>query len=334
MSATVSVGAQRGPQTQLTTPPPPPGGGGGGGGGTAGGGGTPINAQARQMFQMMTSYLTDLGLGSLASVNAQGNPTGWLWQQIMAGVDTADELVMAIEQTDVWKDRFSVIVAQRERAAQGLPGQVMTVSEVLAYERQAEAVLRNAGLPKWFYDEPGDIGKYILAGFSVAEMSERLGGAWDRVRETDPLVRDAFEDYYGIGNGDAAMAAFFLDPERTLASIEKASRTAYTAGFGQRYGINMDRATAERIASTSRTEQGIDEGLRQVASMDRVFQTGFTERDQLTAETTGVGAVFDGSGEAQRDIERRVAGRRRNDQSSLGGAAITREGLTGVRTAT
>lgn len=291
------------------------------------------NEASRALYQTMRSYLVGLGLGELAQVNSQGAPAGWLWQKILEGADTPDELLLAIEQTDVWRNEYGVIVEQRRRQAAGEPVRPMSVEEVVAYRANAASMFRQAGLPTWLRDGKFDFDALMLAGVSLQEVAERVGEAFSRVRDVDPTIRQAFSDFYGVGQGDAALAAWFLDPERTQASIDRASRSAYTAGLAARYGFEVDRATAERIASKPMTEQGIDEAFRQVNQLGGVFDAGYSERDTLELGEEGMASIFEGDPLATRSISRRVAGRRTNDQSSFGGAALTREGLVGTRAA-
>ena len=289
------------------------------------------DSATRQIFTLLASYLTDLGLGELATVNAAGDPGGWLWQQIQGGIDTADELRISIESTDVWKDRFGVIVEQRKRAAKGEPVQVMSVDEVLAYERSVAQLMRSAGLPSTFYDSYQDFNELILSGMSVAEVDQRLGEAYNRAVNVSPEIRDAFEAFYGVGQGDGALAAFFLDPERTINTLERQSRAAYTAGMGERYGIGISQSRAEQIAGGPMTEGGITQGLEQVNRLGSVFREGLGETTDLSAEREGLDLVFDGSSAAQTAIDRRISARRSGDRSSTGGAALTNSGLIGSR---
>lgn len=320
--ATVGATAGRGDRTAIGPFDSAPGGGGGGA----------VDSAARSIYQMLSSYLRDLGLGDLATTDANGNPGGWLWQQIQTGIDSAEELRVAIESTSTWRDRFGVIVEQRQRAARGEPVQVMSVDEVVAYERSVAQLMRQAGLPNTFYDSYQDFNQLILSGMSVSEIDERLGQAFDRARNTAPEVRQAFEDFYGIGQGEGALAAFFLDPERTQATLDRASRAAYAAGMGERYGIGIDRARAEQIATGPMTEGGIVQGLEQVNRLGNVFREGLGETGtDLTAEGEGLDLVFDGSAEAQAAVDRRIGTRKSGDRSSTGGAALTNQGLVGSR---
>ncbi len=291
------------------------------------------NEASRALYQTMRSYLVGLGLGELAQITSSGQPAGWLWQKILEGADTPDELLLAIEQTDVWRNEYGVIVEQRARQARGEPVRPMSVEEVVAYRANAASMFRQAGLPIWLRDGKGDFDDLMIAGVSLQEVAERVGDAFSRVRNVDPQIRQAFSDFYGVGQGDAALAAWFLDPERTQASIDRASRAAYTAGLGARYGFDIDRATAERIASKPMTEQGIDEAFRQVNQLGGLFEAGYAEQDNLQLGDEGMTSIFEGDPLATRAINRRAAARRTNEQSSFGGAALTRQGLVGTRAA-
>lgn len=329
---------------------------GGGGGGAAGGGSSapadPMAAiererlederaraaqlrrdQMLETFGLIQSFLNDAGLGHLATIDGNGTPGGWLWGIIQQHGPNGALIQMAIEQHEDWRTRFAPIVRQRERAGRGEAVVVMSPKELMEYERDIQVLMRNAGLPPSMYNSFATAHRLVDANVSVTETQQRLGDAWNRVRNVDPLIRGAFEDFYGVGYGDTALAAFFLDPETTLAELDTTSRAAYTRGMGQRYGLDIRRDRAENIATSPRTEAGIDQGLRMVSEMQTIFERGITERGNLTAETTGVDSVFDGDARANRDMERRVARRRTADMSSAGGAMQDRDGLIGLRTA-
>ncbi len=288
-------------------------------------------ATEQGVFNTLAQYLKSLGLGALFTVDSKGAPGGWLWNQIQSGIDTDTELMPRLEQTDVYRDRFSVIVEQQRRAAAGEPVTVMTPGDVLDYERQARQLMSAAGMPKWFYDEPKDFSKLMLADISPKELQDRIGQAYDYVLSAPPEVRAAFTDFYGVGKGDAALAAWALDPERTVRDIGKATRTAYAAGMATRFDIGIDRATAERIADLPLTEEGISSGLQQVAGQESLFEEGIGEAADITVGD-GIEAVFENDPEANKKLARRVGERRSIERSNTGGALMTNEGLIGAGT--
>lgn len=281
------------------------------------------------IYQELTSYLQYLGLGDLFATSSDGTPSGWLWDQITQGIDTPEQLVVALEGTQAFQTRYKVIFDLRKRAAAGEPVQVPTVSQVREYEDTMATMMRQSGLPTWFYDSYSDMQDMIEKGISPQELEARIATGWTTVRDTDPAIRQAFSDFYGVGAGDAALAAFILDPSKTLSSLEKASRAAYTAGYGQTMGMTIDKELAEKIASLPKTEAGIQQDLAEASRLKGLTVEGITETQDITQKGT-LQAVALGDAEIQKQLERRQIERQAQDRSSTGGAAMTQKGLTGV----
>lgn len=283
------------------------------------------------LYQMLASIVREYGLEDLLTLDSTGAPVGWLWDKVTSGVSEA-QFLLELEQTEPFKRRYPAITELRRQSAAGQPVRVPTVNEVRAYEQQVSTSMRLAGLPTWFYDEPAELQQLMSQNISAVEVEQRLGEAWIRTQQTDPEIRQAFDQFYGVGDGDAALAAFFLDPQRTVVSLERASRAAYTAGMGRRAGLNINQEIAERVAATGRTEGAIQQDLQEISRLGSVFEETMGERDtDLQAGTTGVEAVMLGSAEAQQAIERRITQRRSQVQSQSGGALVTERGAVGLR---
>lgn len=287
-------------------------------------------ADQRQQFSMLAGYLDQLGLSSLFQLDAQGNPGGWLWNQLQSGVDTGEELQIAIQSTDVFRRRFAVIQEQQARAARGEPVYVMSPAEVIEYETNVKQMMRAAGLPASFYDQPEDFHSLILKDMSPKEISDRITQAYDYVLSAPPEVRAAFDEFYGVGQGEAQLAAWALDPDRTVRDITKATRTAYAAGMADRFDIKIDRAAAERISDLPMTEAGITENMKQVAALANIFDEGLGDSGTDLTVDTGVASVFEGNADATQELSRRVLRRSAANRTSTGGAALTQEGVVGL----
>lgn len=290
-----------------------------------------------QLFSMIGQYLSDADLGDLFVIGTDGTPGGWLWDQITSGIDSEAAIQIALESTSQFQQRYGIIGEIRAQAANGQAVHVPTVGQVREYEQTVTRLMRQAGLPEFMYDSWSDAQELMRQGLSSLEVEDRLGQAWDRVQNTAPEVRQAFSDFYGTLVGDAALASTFLDPARTMAALDRQSRTAYTAGMGRRLGINLDSTTSDRIATLPRTEAGIVEGLGQISQLEGsgIFNETLGERSgtDLTAETTGVDATFGGDGTASASLERRSIERAAQRAAVPGGALRTNEGVTGVGTA-
>jgi hypothetical protein len=283
----------------------------------------------QQIFQDLSAWLTQAGLGGLFSFQ-NGKPSGWLWQQIVHGNDNQDSLTIALEQTKVFKERYGVITEMRARAAKGESVSVPTIAQVRQYEDTAASLMRQAGMPAWFYDSYKDTQKLMAKGISPAELEQRIGQGWEKVRNTDPAVRQAFSDFYGVAQGDQALAAFVLDPTHTLSSLEKASRAAYTAGYGKNMGMSIDQTLAERIASLPTTEAGLQQGLAQASQLMGLTTESITDTEDLTS-TNAINASLLGQNEDLVKLERRQQERLVNAGGSTGGAAQTQQGVSGLR---
>jgi len=290
-------------------------------------------ATNREIFDQVSAYLQAMDLGGLFSIGGDNAPGGWLWEQITSGVDSEAAIQISLEATQEFQTRYGVITAIRQQAASGAPVHVPTVAEVREYEQRVSTMMRQVGLPAYMYDSFHDAQALMVNGLSAVEVEQRLGQAWDRVQNTDPAVRQVFSEFYGTLAGDAALAATFLDPARTMANIEKQSRAAYTAGMGRRVGLELDQSAAERIAGLPKTEAGIYQDLTAVSQMQGggIFSETMGERAKdLTAEQTGIDATVFGDGIAQADIEKRVIERRAQNAAVPGGALRTNRGMTGL----
>ena len=284
------------------------------------------------IFNTLGAFLDNAGLSSLFSVDSNGNPSGWLWDQITKGIDTQDELVVAIESTDAFKQRYPAIVSLRQRAAAGEPVMVPTVGQVREYEDTVSRTMRQAGLPTWFYDHYTDMQDLMSKGLSPTEVEARLGNAWDMVQNTDPAIRQTFDSFYGVAGGTAALAAWYLDADKTQAQIERASRAAYTAGMGSTMGLDVSQATAERVAGAPKTEAGIYQDLTDAARMSPLYTEGITETSNLTADQ-GLAATSLGDAASRQKLQDRALERQANDRSAFGGALATQQGTVGLRDA-
>ncbi len=289
-----------------------------------------LDPASQSIFADLTGFLSDLGLGDLFSVDSEGMPSGWLWDQISQGFDTRDTLIVRLEETPQFKTRYKVISDLRQRAAQGEPVQIPSVSEVRQYEQVTTQMMRQAGMPTWFYDSYQDSQKLMSEGISPVELETRIARGWDVVRNADPAVREAFNSFYGVGAGENALAAFVLDPQKTLSSIERASRAAYTAGTGRRQNLMIDQTYAERIAGLGQSEAQLSQGLTEAGRLKALTVGGITEEPSLTDKTAIESSIF-GDAQATSQLERRSLERSAVGRSSSGGAAMTQAGLTGVK---
>lgn len=287
--------------------------------GTAGGGGAPpagpppLTAAQQDAFARLNQILNQYGLGSLAD---------WLRQKIVAGASDSQILLELYDQP-AFRQRFPAIEARR---AAGLTP--LNPTEILAYEQQVSQLVHLSGLPASFASST--YAQDLLAhDVSVAELSARIEQGFLKVSEAPQEVRDAFSRYFGV-NGDNAIAALFLDPDKSLPELEKMAMSSYVGGIGSRFGVNLGLSKAREIADTGLSEAAIWQGYRQLDSLSPLFTETLGERTDLTKESTGVDAVFGTQPGAEGTLDQRRRSRVNAFGGGGGGAYATSKGVTGL----
>ncbi|MCB1901779.1 MAG: hypothetical protein KDH16_20985 [Rhodocyclaceae bacterium] len=289
------------------------------------------DTMSKWLYDQIAQYLTEMGLGDLFVNSTDGTPGGWLWDQITNGLDNEAALMISLEATPQFQQRYGIITELRQRAANGEPVTVPSVAAVREYEASVSSLMRQAGLPTWMYDSYTDAQALMRQNLSVSEVEQRLGNAWERVTNSDPAVRETFQMYYGM-DGDAALAAMFLDPNRTMASLERASRAAYAGGMGKTLDVQLSQAQAERVAGLPTTEAGILQDLRTTAQIQHsgLLNETLGERAKDLNDATAINAGIFGEGDAQAQLERRTIERRAQQAAVPGGALRDQRGVSGL----
>lgn len=284
------------------------------------------------VYGQLAALLRALDLGTLVSTNPDGSPSGWLAQQIQNGVDTSEELYLAVEQTDVFKQRYGVITEQRRRAALGEPVQPLTVADVRQQESQFRSVARYYNMPQALYDHYTDFQDLMLAGVTPQQFEASGAQAYARVAQAPQEVKDVFAEWFGP-QGDSMLAAYFLQPDKVTANVSKIVDTAIAGGVSRQYGFGIDRQTAATLADRGVSPNDLAAGYSQIQQQADLFRktVGEANGPDLTAQDQGVKAQFNlpGGGEAAAQLARRVETRKAAFQGG-GGAMLDQRGLIGV----
>lgn len=278
-------------------------------------------------FGLLANYLSSIGLGSLFSVDSNGNPGGWLWDQIRSGVDTKERLLLSLEQTLEFQQRFKIISDLRSRSMAGENVTVPTVADVLNYEDQYRKVMSRAGVPSWFYDSPDDAHKAMANNLAIEQIAERIDSSFQVVQSLPKEVRDVFSEYFGDAT-EASLVAAVLDPQKTLNSLEKATRAAVAGGFARRQGFELSASQAEEYAQLGRDIGQVQSDIQQVAAL-RPLQVAQAGEAPTIAEDAAFRAGALGEADVQRELEGRLMTRRLGQGQSAGGAFTSQQGVVG-----
>lgn len=280
----------------------------------------------------------DEGYSRMIALLGQYGLTGldaWLRRLLVDGASEAT-IALELETTPQFEARFSARKAALEhnRVNPNSPVHVPSPAEILEYEQQVRGIMRRANVPAGFYDDQREIQQLMIDGKSVLEVQANVEEGFLRVSQAPQEVRDAYADFFGP-QGDAALAAYFLDRDLSMPILERQVRTAEIAGTGRRFGVALTEDRADRLA-----EVGFDAGnsaaaFESVNAARALYGRTVDEQaeEDLTAEGAGVDFAFGlDSGVAARRIVSRQE-RREAAFRGAGGAAESREGLAGLGTA-
>ena len=248
----------------------------------------PLSPKKQNAYEFLVATFTQYGLGSLAPR---------ILQLLQEGNNGA-VISLKLQETKEYQQRFA---GNELRKKNGLP--VLSPAEYLANEAEYANRLQKYGLPVGFYDDPSDFANFIGKNISPNEVEARAGMAFDKARNADPATTQALRELYGLGDGD--ITAFFLDPDRATAILEKQNRAMDIGAAAFRSGVNTNRATAEDLSGFGVTAEQAQAGYREIgqsqadafklASMDNVDLTiGDLEADvfkndaQAAAKTKGL----------------------------------------------
>jgi hypothetical protein len=260
---------------------------------------------------VLNGMLDDLGLGGMKD---------WAWEEIQKG-HSPTRIMQEMRQQEEYKARFRGIT---QRVESGLPA--MSEEEYLAYEEQAEQIMRSNGLPAVFQNQAA-YADLIAGNVSLSELNDRVQEGFVRVSQAPVEIRDKFAQWFGP-SGDAALASFFLSKDRAIPAMREQIATAEIGGIGKQFDIDFTYQRAQQVAQAGIDKDQAREGLAQLQQLDPIFEETISEEEDLTAIDQGADAVFNLGGSGAVDIERR--GRQRSAATKGGGGAAVGSGGTGL----
>lgn len=214
-----------------------------------------------------------------------------------------------------------------QRRAAGNP---LSIGAIVTYRAQAKQLLRSAGLPEGFYDEPGDFSSFIVRDVSLVELNDRVQRGYLAAANAPQETKDALRQFYGVS--EAGIAAYFLDPSRALPAIEKQIAAASTGGGAVRAGYGALTSTeAERLAGLGVTGAAAVDAFGSLVQAGQLFDSlpGFDEDGISREEQIG---FITGDAKAGAKV-RRKAETRAAETVGGGGFASDRTGFSGFGTA-
>lgn len=202
-------------------------------------------------------------------INMDAELEGVLRNAMVAGYTPADLesgiLMPDIQNTTAFKTRFP---GYSQRISNGY--NAISIAQYLQLEDSYRSIMANAGMPAGFYDDPADMGQWIARNVSPAEIESRVRLATDMAKAVDPTMRNLMAQFYGLTTGD--VAAYFLDPNRALPTIEKQYQTAGVASWAARAGYQItDMNRYQDLLESGVTVEAAAQGYGTVATFDKTL---------------------------------------------------------------
>lgn len=217
--------------------------------------------------------------------------------------------------------------------------QELSYSEYTQAENTYKTVLRNAGLPPGFYDDPQSLANLVGGEVSAQELSDRAQAAYLAVRTENPALRAELQNLYGVNEGE--LAAYFLDPNKAMDAIGKRLtgqdllRRAESAQIGAEVrraaGVGLTAQQAEQLQAQGFTGAEVARQAEQIAANVQLTTAQQAGEQQLSTTEAIQAALGTNPAAAQR-----IATRQRRRQAAFqqgGGFAQTNQFLqTGLQT--
>lgn len=215
-----------------------------------------LNASRQNAIAFLTSTFNDLGLGAdmAAAVTnlVQQGYTADTIQMIAQDPKSKDPLAVA------FKVRFP---ANEARMNAGLP--VLSPADYINTERSYAQVLQSYGLPAGFAQNKDVFTKLLTNDVSPTELNSRASTAKQVIDNTDPLVTQQLQQYYGLSQGD--MIAHVLDPSVATPIIEKQITASQIGAESMRAGTNINQGYAEQLGGLGITQSQANTGFQNIA---------------------------------------------------------------------
>lgn len=193
-----------------------------------------------------------------------------LWNHIQEFGGDDNALLLWIYEQEEFKQRYPALEKLKAKGRAITPGQYQQL------ESSYRSAMKTSGVPSKFFDKADDFTDLIVADVNPDEFRQRLVDGYDKVAKTDPLVRQTFKDYFGI-EGDAALAAYFIDPDRSTPELLRRAQEAQIGAAAKNSLGKIDLNYASRLAEMGVSYKQATDSFAKLSSMSSLFETGLGE---------------------------------------------------------
>jgi hypothetical protein len=276
--------------------------------------------KARQdAFSLLKDVFSSYGLSELAT-----EIEGYMRE----GIGTA-QATIKLKQSQAYKDRF---YGNELRLASGR--NVIDEASYLDLENSYSETLKAYGLQDYFgagvtaaerKNRQKAIANVIGNDISAVEFKDRVSTAVDRVKMADPATKNAFQQFYGIGESE--LAKYFLDPTKTLVALKEKATAAEIGGAAIGQGLAATATSAEDLARFGINREQAQVGYSTIAEeLPTASKLGqiYSQEGITYGQTEAEQATFKGLASAKRKKEQLIS---RETAAFSGRSGLSNESL-------
>jgi hypothetical protein len=244
---------------------------------------TGLDPTQASAYQIVEAQLSQWGLGSLAQSAYNLTLQGY----------GSDAISLQLQQTPEYKQRFA---ANDVRIKNGLAA--LSPADYIATENSYRQVMQQYGLPSGYWDQPSDFAALIGNDISGAELQSRAQDAQAVWLNTDPTVKQAWSQYYGLSDG--AAIASILDPTKALPIIQRMTTASQIGGAALNNDMSAPTAArAEYLADQGVTQAQAQKGYGQIAETQGALQQSAARFGTQWSQSDAENATLLNQGAAQ-----------------------------------
>jgi hypothetical protein len=269
-------------------------------------------------MSIIQDQLNQWGLGSLAT-------QAWGW--ITSGMGL-DQIMQSIRSTPEYAAKYPGMALRQQN---GYPA--MSEAQYLAYEQTVLGAAQQAGLPSGFLTTQ-EIGQLVGQNVDATQFSERVQKGYEAAMLATPEVRQTLDQWFGTGQTNGMLAAYYLDPSKALPILEQQLTQAQINAQAERTGygaITQDQALA--LAQSGVTEAAAQKGFGDLAHQQQLFTPLPGQNSPVVTQSQQFGAEFANNAADQLAISNAQQARQ-GEFKGGGGFAQSQQGISGIGVAT
>jgi hypothetical protein len=266
-----------------------------------------LTGEKRDAFLAINNLFSSYGLQSLA---------GKIFEYIQNGY-SADTISILLQDSSEYKQRFA---GNEMRKQKGLP--VLSPAEYLSVESSYRQLMRQAGLPQGFYDQPSDFNDFIGKDIAPTEVKTRIDLASQATALAHPQYKEALQKMYGLT--DSQITAYFLDEDKALPILQKQAAAAAIGAEALKRGLTISEQS-ENYALSGVTQQQAAQAYGTIAQQLPGYQQFAGSFGEQVSQSDFEQAMFGGGAAGQEDpthkLERLASWNRARAVGASGAAA-------------